>query len=153
MTNRFNTFQPSALVAMEKRRLAGAVTSGTSPRDISLQLPEYGVFDWFLMACYQSPQNAIILSGRSAWFKNDGVDGSGANANTIAKTWSYGAAALAAGPGAPANDLTSLTVSDPSSSGVITASVAWASSATARAINYQFDYRMLFDRMDFRIVS
>jgi hypothetical protein len=148
MTNRFQTFQPSAFERVEKHRLYGSMVAGTPPRTATLQLPNYGVYDWFVMAMYGNPQTAAILSGRTAWFKNDGTDGSGPTANTILKTWTYGATAFASG--AAPNDLSGLTVSDPDAAGLLTLTASWTTVATSRTIDYNFNYSMLFDRMDFR---
>lgn len=153
------SFTPSALRRIEKNRIGTvSASTGTSPRTFTIQLPKYGVYDFLLTVGYGNPQSIAVVTGRIIWFKNDGPEGSGVNANVVAKTLLAGPAALSAPP-TPAppspsvNDLTSLTVSDPSSSGLVTVTAEWETAATSRTLFSEFTYAMPFDRMDFRVRS
>jgi hypothetical protein len=96
------------------------LTAGTSPRTGTFQLPSYG---WWLVevsAAYSNTNNIGSLMAMILYY--NGVSGTKA-----LKTTTIAPAVFSAG-----TDLSSLTLSDPDSSGLVTVTVGWTTTATSR---------------------
>jgi hypothetical protein len=102
-------------------RSAAYASAGTTPQTQTLTLPEYGVYLAHVHGAFGNNNNLAIVTASIIWYKFDAAGGS---ANTVAVTNVHGTPGYSAGSGSPV--INSLTVSDPSTSGVVTIGVGWS---------------------------
>lgn len=125
-------------------RLAAYTSAGTSPQAGTVTLPEYGVYLAVVEGRFTNGNNTAVQVGIITWWKFDAAGGS---ANTVARTDMIGTPAYSAGPGSPT--INSLTVSDPTTAGVVTVTVGWSDAATSRTAHTVVRLRRVFDTADF----
>lgn len=99
-------------------RVAGYAGSGATPRTFNIQLPTYGVFLVDFIAWYGNANTSIDRPAIVTWF---GLDASGAQENWVRATRPIGEAV--ASVGGAANLLTGLSMSAPTTTGLITVTV------------------------------
>lgn len=95
--------------------------SGSSPRTWTIQLPSYGAWLLYFWAFYGNSNNTIDAVAHISWFRYDVVTPS--QQKNLGNTRQLGVSEPAAEPipaSGSANRWTALTISDPSSTGLVT---------------------------------
>lgn len=138
--------QSTQEAGMAFSRDAALGATGTSPRAATLTLPEQGVYIAEIHATRGDDNNNLaVVVASIVWYT---FEDAGVNANTVAKTNLWGTPGYSAGPGSPT--INSLTVSDPSTSGVVTITVGWSDTGTSRTPWATWTLHKLASKLDLR---
>lgn len=123
---------PDDLPGLEQTVQRRYASGGASPRSDTFQLPGYGVFLVDIHAWAGNPQIVAEATFLVRWHR---YDVAGAGANTTARSDLLGAVAFSDNG---SNTLNTLTLSNPSQTGVLTASLSWSDTATTRTPEITF---------------